>query len=90
VDAFLMSCRVIGYGIETALLSVIVEDSRSGGAACVLGECIETAKNAPARDLYARHGFHAAPPADGVLRWSLAAADPAPALPSWITVHHDS
>lgn len=57
VDSFLMSCRVIGYGIETALLSVLDEDARAAGANRIRGEYIPTAKNPPVAELFVSHGF---------------------------------
>lgn len=57
VDSFLMSCRVIGYGIETALLAVVSEDALSAGAKRLRGEYTPTPKNPPVADLYTRHGF---------------------------------
>ena len=56
IDSFLMSCRVIGYGIETAFLSAIASEAE-GEVAALVGEFIPTKKNAPARDFYPRHGF---------------------------------
>jgi FkbH-like protein len=57
VDTLLMSCRVIGRMVETALLAFVVDWARGRGAAAIEGEFIPTAKNAPAADFYARHGF---------------------------------
>lgn len=59
IDSFLMSCRVIGYGIETALLAVISEECVAAGQETLVGEFRPTAKNSPAADFYARHGFDA-------------------------------
>jgi FkbH-like protein len=57
VDSFLMSCRVIGRGIETAFLSHLVDWAKRRGHPALEGEFIPTAKNAPAADFYAQHGF---------------------------------
>ena len=57
VDSLLMSCRVIGYGLETTLLARICEEARDAGARSLLGEFIATKKNVPAKDFYDRHGF---------------------------------
>jgi FkbH-like protein len=86
VESFLMSCRVIGYGIETALLASITNDATVAGAARLEGEFIATKKNPPARDVWARHGFSAgAPDSAGLELWTydLAATGPIP-FPSWI------
>jgi FkbH-like protein len=57
IDSFLMSCRVIGYGIETALLAVVSEAALAAGSQLLRGEHIPTPKNPPVADLFARHGF---------------------------------
>ena len=57
IDTLLMSCRVIGRTVETALLARIVADARAAKAKRVIGEYIPTKKNPPAADVYERHGF---------------------------------
>ncbi|MFQ5801457.1 MAG: HAD-IIIC family phosphatase [Candidatus Methylomirabilales bacterium] len=57
IDTFLMSCRVMGRGVETAILSVIVGEAKAAGVKRVRGRYVPTAKNAPVRDLYSSHGF---------------------------------
>jgi FkbH-like protein len=57
LDTFLMSCRVIGRGVETALLKVIEDKARAAGATTLLAEFISTDKNQPAADLLPVHGF---------------------------------
>jgi FkbH-like protein len=57
IDSFLLSCRVIGRTVETALLSHVADWARRGGASLLEGEFIPTPKNSPAADFYERHGF---------------------------------
>jgi FkbH-like protein len=57
LDSLLLSCRVIGRGIETALLSELVDWARQQGARWLDGEFVPTSKNAPAAELLPRHGF---------------------------------
>jgi FkbH-like protein len=57
IDTLLMSCRVIGRTVETALLARIVADARASKAERIIGEYIPTKKNAPAADVYEKHGF---------------------------------
>jgi predicted enzyme involved in methoxymalonyl-ACP biosynthesis len=85
IDTFVMSCRIISYGIESALLWAIVQDARRDGAA-VLGEFIESAKNAPAQDFYARHGFTRAGNRGPAELWVLDPNSPGVASPAWIIV----
>ncbi len=88
IDSFLMSCRVIGYGIESALLAHVAERARASGAGRLVGEFIESKKNAPAKDLYARHGFEPLGGEGDVERWHLPAGV-APAAPDWTRVTRD-
>jgi FkbH-like protein len=57
IDSMLMSCRVIGRSVETALLAKIVKDARAEGASRIIGEYIPTKKNPPAAQVYENHGF---------------------------------
>jgi FkbH-like protein len=57
IDSFLMSCRVIGYGIETALLAHIAAQALADGAAVLRAQFVPTKKNAPATGLFEQHGF---------------------------------
>jgi FkbH-like protein len=57
IDTLLLSCRIIGRTVETALLSFLADWARARGATVLEGDFIATAKNAPAADFYARHGF---------------------------------
>ncbi len=57
IDSFLLSCRVIGRGIETALLAYIARNAREAGAQRLVGEYIPTKKNAPCAGFYTEHGF---------------------------------
>ncbi|MGQ4870931.1 MAG: HAD-IIIC family phosphatase [Candidatus Thorarchaeota archaeon] len=85
IDSFLMSCRVIGRNVETAFLARIVADARSAGAKEVVGEYIPTKKNAPAKDLYERHGFELlGTDDDGVTRWRLDLDEKTVEVPDYI------
>lgn len=86
IDSFLMSCRVISYGVETALLARVCEAAAAAGASEVIGEFVETPKNLPARDFYARHGFAADGAAEGVARWTRALAEGSVGRPPWVTL----
>jgi FkbH-like protein len=57
IDSLLLSCRVIGRGIETALLAHLAKNARRAGAKYLIGEFIATKKNAPCADFYSEHGF---------------------------------
>ncbi|MGQ9845640.1 MAG: HAD-IIIC family phosphatase [Caldisericia bacterium] len=57
IDSFIMSCRVIGRKIETALLSFIFQKAKASGFEIIVGEIIPTSKNEPCRLLYKEHNF---------------------------------
>lgn len=82
LDTFLLSCRVIGRGIETALLARIVDDARRRGAVVLRAELVPTAKNAPAARILPDHGF--TPPAEDERWWTLALAGAEVPVPHWI------
>ncbi|HET9627676.1 MAG TPA: HAD-IIIC family phosphatase [Kofleriaceae bacterium] len=57
LETVLLSCRVLGRGVESALLRVVTDDLIAAGARQLTSRFVATAKNAPARDFLARHGF---------------------------------
>ena len=57
IDTFLLSCRVIGRTLETAMLATLAEEARKSGAGKLVGWFRPTKKNAPAKDFFAEHGF---------------------------------
>jgi FkbH-like protein len=57
IDSFLLSCRVIGRTVETALLSHLAESARFRHLKYLRGWFFPTKKNAPAKDFYLQHGF---------------------------------
>ncbi len=67
IESLLMSCRVLGRGVESAVLAGIGEIARNRRANRIAGAFIPTAKNQPAASLYADHGFAEITPG----RWSL-------------------
>lgn len=90
VEAFVLSCRVIGRGVEGALLAVLGERARAAGCRRLVGEFVATPRNARARELYARHGFAPLEPADGGrLRFHYDLAHGGPVAPSWIRVESE-
>ncbi len=57
IDSLLLSCRVIGRGVETALLAELVQRAQTAGIRQIVGEYIPSAKNSPCADFYPKHGF---------------------------------
>ena len=90
IDSLLLSCRVIGRGIETALLANIGEQAIRNGATRLVGEFIPTKKNAPCATFYPDHGFaQCDPPGQtptGSTFYELDLTTSAPISPRWITL----
>jgi FkbH-like protein len=84
LDTFLMSCRVIGRTVETAMLGMLAQHARSAGATRLVGEFVPTAKNAPAKDIYPAHGFRATGETDSGTIWELDLGSANLAVPDWI------
>jgi predicted enzyme involved in methoxymalonyl-ACP biosynthesis len=57
IDTFLLSCRIIGRGVEETMLSQIIEKAKSLGVKRIKGEFISTSKNKPAENFYNNYGF---------------------------------
>lgn len=93
IDSLLLSCRVIGRGIETALLAHIGEQALRSGSKRLVGEFIATKKNAPCADFYPDHGFTRFVPSEEVLFGSdfyeLDLTASALSSPQWIALEGD-
>ena len=57
IDTFLMSCRVLGRGVENAVFAAMAAYARLQGATKLRGRYIPTQKNSLVADLYRDHGF---------------------------------
>ena len=90
IDSFLLSCRVIGRGIETVLLAYLGNNAIRAGATRLVGEFIPSKKNAPCATFYSDHGFTTfVPPeaaASDTVFYELDLTTSAPANPEWITL----
>ena len=86
IDSFLLSCRVIGRTVESALLSHLAQGAAARGCKRLAGWFLPTKKNAPAREFYRQHGFELAKRnGDGAL-WSLDLTQHKIASPEWVKV----
>lgn len=86
LDSLLLSCRVLGRGVETAMLSALVNAARASGAGTLRGDFIRTAKNAPAADFYPRHGFTLVEERGETQTWALDLRTGTVAVPTWLTL----
>jgi len=84
IDTFLLSCRVIGRTVESAILSNIIAESTRDGLQHVLGRFIPTQKNAPSANVFRDHGF-ALDAIDGnEVCWRFELGEKAIPCPEWI------
>jgi len=56
-DTFLLSCRVLGRGVEDAFLIQVLKLARQRGAKIAIGEYRPTVKNGQVSDFYVKRGF---------------------------------
>ncbi|HEY6868235.1 MAG TPA: HAD-IIIC family phosphatase [Novosphingobium sp.] len=76
IDTWLMSCRVLGRGVEEATLAALARAAAARGVTALIGQYRPTAKNGMVRDHYAKVGFAMLDElADGTVRWKLSLAD---------------
>ncbi|MBF6592081.1 MAG: HAD family hydrolase, partial [Ktedonobacterales bacterium] len=86
IESLLLSCRVLGCGVETALLATLATQAHAAGAHRLRGAFIPTARNEPARDFYGRQGFmHVSTNASGEL-WELDLREHVVVAPTWLTL----
>jgi len=86
IETFLLSCRVIGRTVETALLAHLAHGAASRGRKQLLGWFIPTKKNAPASEFYRQHGFEVSRQNDDASLWSLDLTRRMIDSPEWIKV----
>jgi FkbH-like protein len=84
VDTFLLSCRVIGRTVETALLAHLAESAAQRGCKRLVGWFLPTKKNAPARDFYPQHGFERQETNGAGSLWTLDLQSSTLRCPDWI------
>jgi FkbH-like protein len=81
IDTFLLSCRVLGRGVEKAFIAFICEDLKRRGARKLLGEYRPTAKNAIVAGIYDDLAFYRT--ADENVSWALDLDGQFPVIPDW-------
>lgn len=57
IETFLLSCRVLGRGVEEAIFAKIADIARIAGAHEIVGDYIPTKKNAMVSGLYKAHHY---------------------------------
>jgi FkbH-like protein len=90
IDSFLLSCRVIGRSVESALLWFVATRAIAAGQRRLIGEYLPTKKNPPCADFFAREGFTPIDPGETPLpsttgtAYVFDLAGGPPPLPPWI------
>lgn len=81
IDSFLMSCRVIGRGVEEALLYACLDFARRRSSQVVHGRYVPTAKNTLVRSFLGNCGFDLVRELDGELQYGRDMSRPIPKMP---------
>lgn len=84
IDTLLMSCRVIGRGVEDVFLTACLETAMKKGAPKVLGNYIKTKKNGLVADFYRRNGFETIGETADTVEYAYALTQPLPATPEYM------
>ncbi|MDR6292549.1 MULTISPECIES: HAD-IIIC family phosphatase [Inquilinus] len=82
VDNYLLSCRVLGRGLETAILDWAVGRAAHRGWSVLRGPIIETERNTPVRNVFQDAGFARA---DDRPDWARPVTG-TPVMPPWLTI----
>ncbi len=89
VDAFLMSCRVIGRGVEFAVWRAVLDDARTRGKRGLAATYLPSAKNAQVADFYDRLGLSKVDEsADGARTYQAQVNDVRLADSDWVELIH--
>jgi FkbH-like protein len=57
IDTFLLSCRVMGRGVENAIMGFILKEAKRNGVIKIKAQYIPTKKNKPCEDFLHDYGF---------------------------------
>lgn len=87
IDTFLLSCRVIGRAVESAMLAHLCDAAQARGLKKLYGKVVPTDKNVPSRDLFDKHGFSKqSEDAQGITSWELDLTCKPVRLPDWFKI----
>ncbi|HEX5608556.1 MAG TPA: HAD-IIIC family phosphatase [Solirubrobacterales bacterium] len=83
VDSLLLSCRVLGRGVEQGVVAWVAARARARGMASVLGAVVPTPRNGPCRDVFRQAGFDRG---EGEGEWILDLTRTELPLPRWLQI----
>jgi len=89
LDAWLMSCRVLGRGVEALLFNDLLRTAERAGITELIGFYRPTDRNAMVKDHYGKLGFVQEAVENGVERWRLSVARACP-IDTHVSVRHDT
>jgi FkbH-like protein len=89
IDTLVMSCRVIGRTLETAILHFLEERALSRRSTETSGEYLPTSKNDPCKDFYERHAYVCVDRDDHGTRWSKNLDTHLTQCPEWIGIENE-
>lgn len=79
---FVLSCRIFGLGVETALLYSVMQSLHNDGIQTITARSKNTGRNSSSRDFYSNHSFHlVSTDKDDIQTW---VGTDLPTFPSWI------
>jgi len=87
IDTLLLSCRVMGRGVENALLAFLAEEARRRRLTCLRGSYLPTERNTASRWCYRDAGFARVDAgADGAELWGVDLGRVLLPSPKWVKV----
>ena len=89
VDTFLLSCRVLGWGVERALAAAMCRIAGARGGGSLRGEYTRTAKNGITEGFYRELGFSPLQFDSERSSWLLELPAPVDTPPAWIRLQVD-
>jgi FkbH-like protein len=84
IDNLLLSCRVIGRTVETAILAFVADEARASGVKQLRGWFLPTKKNAPAQSFYHSHQFRMLDETENGALWAANLSNLKVTCPEWI------
>jgi FkbH-like protein len=86
IESLVLSCRVLGRGVEQALLARLEAEARAQGATRLIGRLRKTPKNLPARDYYPQAGLRQVREEGDEIDYALPLEAATLTVPAWIRI----
>ncbi|MBF0604048.1 MAG: HAD-IIIC family phosphatase [Nitrospirae bacterium] len=83
IDLFLLSCRVLGRGVESGFLAWLANRASEKKFKRIYGLIVHAPRNTPVRDVYQKHHFSRI---DDSETWELILGPSNPKMPAWMTL----